>query len=174
MGKSSSRAPAAWAAPALFAFAALGGCSTAEMAGADVTVTAAAVEVPPQTPPLDAPKDDLTLGKEHFRARNYGLAELHFRRAVEQQKSNPEAWLGLAAAYDQLRRFDLADCAYKQVLKLTGSTSEFLNNRCYSYLLGVQLRGPSEHLTLTAANAPADERIQHTRKPLEQRARRRV
>ena len=160
--------------PALLAFAALGGCSTPEMAAADIEVTAGAVEVPAPTPPLDAPKDDLALGKEHFRARNYGLAELHFRRAVEQQKSNPESWLGLAASYDQLRRFDLADRAYKQVLKLTGSTSEFLNNRGYSYLLRGDLRRASEDLTLAAAKDPADERIQHNLKALDQRARRRV
>src|SRR5262249_51929821 len=29
------------------------------------------------------PNDDLSLGKKHFRATNYGLAERHFRRAVE-------------------------------------------------------------------------------------------
>ena len=29
------------------------------------------------------PNDDLNLGKKHFRAANFGLAERHFRRAVD-------------------------------------------------------------------------------------------
>src|SRR5262245_5030833 len=30
------------------------------------------------------PNDDLNLGKKYFRSANFGLAERHFRRAVEQ------------------------------------------------------------------------------------------
>jgi len=39
----------------------------------------------------------------------YGLAEVEFRASVELKPQNAEAWLGLAASYDNLRRFDLAD-----------------------------------------------------------------
>src|SRR3979490_1808715 len=55
------------------------------------------------------PGDDLTLGKRHYREKNYGLAEQHFRRAAEKLPRDGEAWLGLAASYDRLRRYDLAD-----------------------------------------------------------------
>jgi Flp pilus assembly protein TadD len=41
------------------------------------------------------------------RASNYGLAEKHFRRAVETHPRDAEG-IGLAASYDRLRRFDLA------------------------------------------------------------------
>ena len=58
------------------------------------------------------PGDDLVLGKRHYRAKNYGLAEQHFRRAVEKAPRDGEAWLGLAASYDRLKRYDLADRAY--------------------------------------------------------------
>ena len=57
------------------------------------------------------PTDDLTLGKRHYRERNYGLAEKHFRRAVETLPRDGEAWLGLAASYDRLKRYELADRA---------------------------------------------------------------
>jgi len=85
------------------------------------------------------PGDDLNLGKRHFRAGNYGLAEQHFRRAVEKGPHDAgrdaEAWLGLAASYDRLRRFELADRAYAHALKILGPTCELLNNQGYSYLM---------------------------------------
>src|SRR4051794_30588932 len=93
----------------------LGACSSLPGMDADVTATSntqvAAAQAQP-TPPLDAVKDDLGLGKYHFQAQNYGLAEMHFRRAVEATPGSAEAWLGLAASYDQLKRWDLADRAY--------------------------------------------------------------
>jgi Flp pilus assembly protein TadD len=54
----------------------------------------------------------LSLGKKYFRTINCGLAEKHFRAAVEKHPRDAEAWIGLAASYDRLRRFDLADRAY--------------------------------------------------------------
>ena len=79
--------------------------------------------------------DDLSLGKKHYRASNYGLAEQHFRKAVEAHPKDAEAWVGLAAANDRLHRFDLADRAYKEATRLLGPTPELLNNQGYSYLL---------------------------------------
>ena len=55
--------------------------------------------------------DDLNMGKKFYRSGNHGLAERYFRRAVESHPNDGEAWLGLAACYDQLRRFELADCS---------------------------------------------------------------
>jgi Flp pilus assembly protein TadD len=81
------------------------------------------------------PKDDLSLGRQHFRQENYGLAEHYFRRAAETHPRDAEAWLGLAASYDRLRRFELADRAYKQVIAITGPSPEVLNNLGYSYIL---------------------------------------
>ncbi|HEX9073195.1 MAG TPA: pilus assembly protein N-terminal domain-containing protein, partial [Pseudolabrys sp.] len=42
------------------------------------------------------PNDELSLGKKYFRHNDYGLAEKHFRRAVEKHPRDAEAWLGLA------------------------------------------------------------------------------
>jgi len=81
------------------------------------------------------PSDDLSLGKRHYREQNYGLAEQHFRRAVEKLPRDGEAWLGLAASYDRLRRYDLADRAYSQLYGLVGRTPEILNNQGYSMML---------------------------------------
>ena len=86
------------------------------------------------------PGDDLTLGKRHYREKNYGLAEQHFRRAAEKLPRDGEAWLGLAASYDRLKRYDLADRAYREALSIFGPRPEVINNIGYSYLLRGDLR----------------------------------
>ena len=153
----------------LVAVLGLGGCTTA---GLDVEATATAA--PPATRALDEPKDDLTLGKEHFRARHYGLAEMHFRRAVERAKGDAEAWLGLAASYDQLKRFRLADRAYAQAFRIAGPTAELLNNRGYSYLLRGDLAKASRDLAEAQALDPENPQILNNLKALDARARGRV
>src|SRR5688572_26874506 len=86
--------------------------------------------------PKFLPSDEyLRMGKMHFRNGDYGLAELKFRKAVEVTPNDTEAWLGLAASYDQLRRFDLADKAYAKVLAFAKRDPIVLNNAGYSQLL---------------------------------------
>lgn len=79
--------------------------------------------------------DELARAKTHFRERNFGLAESQFRTIVEREPGNAEAWLGLAASYDQLRRYELADRAYEQVRKLAGSSVALHNNAGMSFLM---------------------------------------
>jgi Flp pilus assembly protein TadD len=160
---------------ALACLLALGGCETSTRLGdlfqhtSDDQPTAALAEATPATDPdttgslssdrpaPDAgllgsdPSDDLNIGKKQYRAGNFGLAERYFRRAVESHPREAEAWVGLAAAYDRLRRFDLADRAYEQLVAIVGPTPEVLNNRGYSYML----RGdyPRARSTLLAAAA---------------------
>ena len=47
----------------------------------------------------------------------------------------------VAASYDRLRRFDLADRAYAQAIKLTGQSVQILNNQGYSLMLRGDLNG---------------------------------
>jgi uncharacterized protein HemY len=99
----------------------------------------------------DDPNDDLQLGKKYFRSNNFGLAQRSFQSAVEKHPNDVEAWVGLAASYDRLRRFDLADRAYSQAIRLIGRTPEVLNDQGFSYML----RGDYEraHKTLQEAQA---------------------
>ena len=83
----------------------------------------------------DDPNDDLQLGKKYFRANNFGLAEKSFQTAVEKHPNDAESWVCLAASYDRLRRFDLADRAYAQAIRLIGPTVEILNDQGFSYML---------------------------------------
>jgi Flp pilus assembly protein TadD len=106
---------------------------------------------PPLTP--SKPNDDLSLGRMNFRQGNYGLAERYFRRAVESGPREAEAWLGLAAAYDRLKRFDLADRAYRQLYAMMGRTPEILNNQGYSFML----RGDFGHARKILSEAQAKD-----------------
>jgi Flp pilus assembly protein TadD len=114
------------------------------------------------------PKDNLSLGKKQFRAANYGLAEQHFRRAVELHPRDGEAWLGLAASYDRLRRFDLADRAYEQAIRILGPTVEILNNQGFSYMLRGDYRRARAKFMEAKARDPANPHVHANLKLLEE------
>jgi Flp pilus assembly protein TadD len=116
----------------------------AESSGLEANALAAEEPLPPTSALATAEQggllgdkayDDLSIGKRYYRAGNFGMAERYFRKAVETHARDAEAWLGLAASYDRLRRFDLADRAYAEATKLAGPTVEILNNEGYSYML---------------------------------------
>lgn len=86
--------------------------------------------------PAFYPSDNyLRNAKVSFKNADYGNAEASYRKAVDLAPNDPEAWLGLAATYDQLRRFDLADAAYSKVLQLASTNAAILNNAGYSKML---------------------------------------
>lgn len=126
---------------------ALGGCFLADQAkteppeGLPATSPTIERDADVQYYPSDEP---LRLALEHFNRGEYGVAQKYFRDAVERAPKDASAWIGLAASYDHLGRFDLADQAYSAAVRLVGETTVLLNNRGYSYLL----RG-----NLTAARA---------------------
>ena len=84
--------------------------------------------------------DPVSLGRRHYAEGNYGLAEENYRKAVELGPRDLDAWLGLAASYDRLKRFDLADRAYAQAIRLGGRSVAVLNNQGYSYMLRGDLK----------------------------------
>lgn len=109
-------------------------CSQMHKKGAD---TRAAVTVDPTGCSF------LAEGKESFRRGDYGLAERNFRKAVEAfsgsangvRENYLEALLGLAASYDAMKRFDLADQIYTTLGQIAPDSPEFNNNYGYSLLL---------------------------------------
>lgn len=103
----------------------------------------------------------LEMGKTHYREGQFGLAEKSFRSAVEQDKNNVEAWLGLAASYDRLRRFDHAGRAYDVVLKLAGRTPAVLNNLGYHYILRGDLARARATLMEAKRQDPDNEHIRN-------------
>jgi len=127
---------------------ALSGCQTAAVDGTKTTAIA------PVT--ADKSETDLTAGKAQFRDANYGLAEKHFRKAVELRADNAEAWMGLAASYDQLGRFDFADRAYEQLIKVAGRQPRIVNNMGYSKLLRGDKKAAKKLLMEAKAGMPGD------------------
>lgn len=104
----------------------------------------------------DDPQDDLQLAKRYFRSNNYGLAEKSFRSAVEKHPRDAEAWVGLAASYDRLHRFDLADRAYQEAIRIVGPTAEILNNQGFSYMLRGDYARAHKKLEEAQAKDPAN------------------
>jgi Flp pilus assembly protein TadD len=148
----------------------LGAASDADPAStSSVHPTAAAAESDTVTKGLRGreAEDDLSLGKKHFRAGNLKLAERHFRRAVELHPRELESWLGLAATYDRLKRFELADRAYDQAVKIAGPTAEILNNRGYSYMLRGDAKRARETLLDAQGKDPGNAYIKNNLELLE-------
>ena len=129
-------------------------------AASNTAVTAG--NVPPETCKLHN-------AKKQFRERNYGLAEKTFRDIIESQPRNAEAWLGLAASYDQLRRFKLADRAYGQVVKLNGPSVALYNNRGYSYLLRGDRRRARREFRKASGLEPGNQFVQNNLRILDKR-----
>lgn len=128
---------------------ALSGCQTASI---DTTMTASFQG--------NRSDEQLALAEKHFAAGSYGLAEKSYRKAVEATPKDGTAWLGLAASYDQLGRFDLSDRAYNQLIKLEGRRASILNNQGYSYLLRGDLVKARRVLSEAKSLAPSNTIIE--------------
>jgi Tfp pilus assembly protein PilF len=117
---------------------------------------------PMSTPGLlgDDPNDDVQLGKKYFRSNNFGLAEKSFRSAAAKHPNDAEAWVGLAASYDRLHRFDLADRAYAEAERLIGPTVEILNDEGFSYMLRGDYARAHKLLERAQARDPANPNVQ--------------
>jgi Flp pilus assembly protein TadD len=100
-------------------------------------------------------------GRYHFAGGEFGLAERYFQAAVEANPKNADAWLGLAASYDRLARFDLAERAYARVIALTGREATVLNNLGYHYLLQGKIAKARETLLAAQAKDPSSPEIRN-------------
>ena len=138
----------------------LGGCADEKAAFEGATGSIPIGDERPQDEPV-------SLGKLHFSRGDYGLAEQEFRSAVESNPQSAEAWLGLAASNDKLRRFDLADRAYRHSLSLLGRSPEVLNNLAYHYMLMGDLARAKTLLDEAEVKDPGNPTIEGNRHLLE-------
>ena len=116
-------------------------------------------------------KDDVSRGRALFRAGNFAESELAFDRAAKMNPRDPEAWLGLAACYDRMRRFELADRAYVRAVAINGTTAEILNNQGFSYLLRGDLNRARNMLTAAQKKDPANQYVQNNLQMLDEKER---
>jgi Flp pilus assembly protein TadD len=96
----------------------------------------------------------LAQAKAHFRNNDFGKSATFYKRAVELNPSNAEAYVGLGASYDRLRRFDLSDRVYASLFKLTGGTAQYYNNLGYSNLLRGNLSAALKNFQQASRLAP--------------------
>lgn len=118
--------------------------------------------------PSDEP---LRLAIEHFNRGHFGIAQRYFQDAVEKAPKDASAWIGLAASYDRLGRFDLADRAYKQAITLIGQTTAILNNLGYSYMLRGDLIAARKYLLKAYEREPGNPTITNNLRLLDGSAR---
>jgi hypothetical protein len=109
--------------------------------------------------PDTAPADSYAAGKAHFAAGQLGLALTDFERALKEQGPSVDRLNALAATYDRLSRFDLADRAYRQALVIDPNAVQTLNNIGYSYLLRGRADLASAYLAKAQSMAKDDARI---------------
>jgi Flp pilus assembly protein TadD len=153
------RMPRLWAGLALAAVLAgcgQGGLGDLGLAGADKIETGS---INPGLTGASA-ADPVSIGKKQYAEGNFGLAEENFRKAVELGPRDAEAWIGLAASYDRLKRFDLADRAYAQTIRLVGRTAIVLNNQGYSHMLRGDLKTARKLLGEARQKDPENPAIQ--------------
>lgn len=150
---------------------ALSACSATDPSRPDATDGLPALATPTvqddasvQYYPSDEP---LRLAIEQFKRGNFGVAQRYFRDAVEKAPRDASAWIGLAASYDHLGRFDLADQAYKQAVFLGGETTALLNNRGYSYMLRNEFEAARRDLMKAYARDPGNPVIANNLKLLD-------
>jgi Flp pilus assembly protein TadD len=90
---------------------------------------------------------------------------------VEKHPRDAEAWVDLAAACDRLHRFDLADRAYAEAIRLIGPTPEILNDEGFSYMLRGDYARAHETLLQAQAKDPGNPYIHANLQLLAQAAR---
>ncbi len=129
------------ALPAIFLALVLAGCVVGQKGVAPRNPHASL----PAASRLDPSQVDLVKAQNHFRNEDYGLAETYFRKAVERYPNNGDAWVGLAASYDRLRRFDLAERAYRVVVQKVGYTVTVHNNLGYHHYLRGNMTKARKH-----------------------------
>jgi Flp pilus assembly protein TadD len=108
--------------------------------------------------PSDQP---LRLGQEYFNRGIYGVAQKYFQAAVEKAPRDADAWIGLAGSYDRTGRFDLADRAYREAIKLQGETTQILNNYGYSLMLRGNLNAAREKFKEAFEREPDNPTVQN-------------
>ncbi len=147
----------------------LSGCITSDgtsVSFADLQL-AGGIAPPEPTPDLDetelpfVPSDKpMEKANFHFGRGEFGHAERYYREAAEMRPDAVDAWIGLAASYDQLRRFDLSARAYNRAISLVGPSATILNNMGYSYLLQGNLPQARKNLLAAYELEPENPHVQ--------------
>lgn len=108
----------------------------------------------------------LEVAKSNLANGNYPEAAENFRADIETLTRDPSrradlqvAWFGLAAAYDDQRRFTEADKAYAIIRSSFGEDMRYFNNYGYSLYLRGNFVDAERQFRAALAIKPNDERV---------------
>ncbi len=111
------------------------------------------------SPPGEAAAGAVELRYPQSPHHDKGPAVGRARRAAEKKPRDPRAWIGLAASYDRLHRFKLANRAYKQAVRIQGETPAIMNNWGYSKLLQGDLKNARKYLNRAFEKDPKNPHV---------------
>ncbi len=103
--------------------------------------------------------DPYALGKTYLLAGQTGLAVDSFLKAVAKNPKSIQTLNALAAAYDELHRYDLADKYYNAALDIDQHSAQTLNNLGYSHLLRGDVAEAKKYLDESKTVARGDATI---------------
>jgi len=140
----------------LFAMAtlALSGCSTALLGGTSTFGGAPARIADISGQGNYTAAGALVKARNYFSTNNFGYSAAFYKKAAELAPQNPQAYIGLAASYDRLGRFDLSDRVYASLHRITGESAQYYNNVGYSYMLRGNLKAALTNFRKAAALDP--------------------
>ncbi len=92
--------------------------------------------------------------RTQFKNNNFGYSAAYYKKYTELSPQSPQGYVGLAASYDRLGRFDLSDRVYASLRKITGETAQYYNNIGYSYMLRGNLQAALINFRKAAALDP--------------------
>ena len=101
----------------------------------------------------------MTRGKAHFAKGQFGLALGAFKKALDQQPESVRALDAVAASYDKLQRYDLADHYYGLAIERAPNSPDLLNNIGYSHELRGDYAGARRYLARAAGLDPTSKVI---------------
>jgi len=109
--------------------------------------------LPAQVPEVPDGRE-MAAAHEAFGREEFGVAGRYYQMARASEPDSLDACLGLAASYDWLNRFDLADPVYSSCKKIADDSFLYHNNVGFSHLLRGDLDRASVSLAQAAALRP--------------------
>ncbi len=97
--------------------------------------------------------------RAQFKSNNFGYSAAYYKKYTELSPQSPQGYVGLAASYDRLGRFDLSDRVYASMRRITGETAQYYNNMGYSYMLRGNLQVALANFRKAAAIDPSNVTI---------------
>lgn len=134
--------------------------ASATLAGCSTTAPEASRNAIPRDVPAVPAGAELSTAVTAFESGNFGYSARYFKMAAERAPQDMQACLGLAASYDWLYRFDLADRAYADCAEIGQDAFSYHNNLGFSYLLRGEYGKASVSFARARALRPGDPVVQ--------------